>query len=58
MNEIPDILGAGVGEGAGVPAEAVRRRQVGVAAPKLAHAVPYRPLRNPINQLRSSWVVL
>ena len=51
LNEIPDTLGAGagMGEGAGVPAEAVRRRQAEVAAPKLAHAVPYRPLRNPIN---------
>jgi hypothetical protein len=58
LNEIPDTLSAGVGEGegtgAGVPAEAVRRRQAEVAAPKLAYAVPYRPLRNPINQLRSS----
>jgi len=53
LNEIPDTLGAGVDVGAGVPAEAVRRRQAEVAAPKSAHAVPYRPLRNPINQLRS-----
>ena len=51
LNEIPDTLGVGVGVGvgAGMPAEAVRRRQAEVPAPKSAHAVPYRPLRNPIN---------
>ena len=54
-SEIPDILGAGAGAGAGVgvPAEADCKRQAEVAAPKLVRAVPRKPLRNPINQLRN-----
>ena len=43
--------------GAGVGAEAVRRHQVEVAAPKSVRAAPHKPLRNPIDQLRSRQVV-
>ena len=66
MNKILDTppvgvgvgAGAGADVGAGVPAEAARRRQAEVAAVKLVRVLPYRSLRNPINQLRSKQVVL
>ena len=49
-SEILGILAVAVG------AEAVRRHQVEVAAPKSVRAAPHKPLRNPIDQLRS-WQV-
>ena len=65
MNEILDILcaGAGVGIGVGVdvdvgvPAEATYRHRAEVAAPKSVRAMPYKVLHNPINRLRSRWVI-
>ena len=45
--------GRGRGSARGGSSQALSRG----GAPNLAHAVPYRPLRNPINQLRSRWVV-
>ena len=70
MNKIPGILrvgaGAGVGTGAGAGAstsagmlaEAAHKHQAEVAALKLVQARPHKPLRNPINQLRSKHVVV
>ena len=53
MNEIlatpPLGVGVDVGVGTGVPVEAVRRRQVEVAAPKLVRAAPYKSPLNLIN---------
>jgi hypothetical protein len=70
LNKIPGILrvgvgvgvgagaGAGAGLSAGVLAEAAHKHQAGVAVLKLVQARPYKPLRNPINQLRSKHVVV
>ena len=63
-NEILDILYAdtgvvvGIGVGAGVPTEATYRHQVEVAAPKSVRVMPRKALHNPINRLRSRWVIL
>ena len=50
--------GAGAGSSAGVLAEAAHKHQAEVAALKLVQARPHKPLRNPINQLRSKHVVV
>jgi hypothetical protein len=50
--------GRGRGRGRGVPAKAACRRQAEVVTAKLVHILPHKSPRNPINQLRSMWVVL
>ena len=52
------VVGVGVGAGAGVLAEAVHRHKAEVAALKLAQARPHKPLRNPINRLKSKYIVV
>jgi len=44
---------ARAGVGAGVGAEAVRSPQAETVAGKSVHVLPYRLLRDPLNQLRS-----
>jgi hypothetical protein len=61
-NEILDILCAGAGAGVAVAvdvlAEATYRHQAEVAAPKSVCVTPRKALHNPINRLRSRWVIL
>ena len=41
-----------MGVGAGISTKAAHRQQAEVAAAKLVRTLPYKLLRNPINQLR------
>ena len=50
--------GADTGSSAGVLAEAAHKHQAEVAALKLVQARPHKPLCNPINRLRSKYVVV
>ena len=50
--------GAGAGSRAGVLAEAAHKHPAEVAAFKLVQARPHKPLRNPIDQLKSKHVVV